>query len=168
MKNEKALFEKCALILNRETGVIKKIAALQNLIWKAVSSREWTDFEAHNQAINALGGEFEALEAEREGLMSEIGSAGGRGDEKKSFYTLVSRFSPELRNKLTGLYRNLKLEALKVRMSNETLLGYLAEARTMMAGFLEAVFPDRAGRLYTPQGTQASADMRSVVLNQRF
>jgi hypothetical protein len=166
MKNEKALFEQWARILERELELIKKIAALQTVIWEAVSNREWTDFEAHNQAINALGGEFDGLETEREGLLEEMG--GGQGNEKERFYQLASRFSPNFQKNLTEMYRTLKLETIKVRMSNEALLNYLAGARTMMAGFLEAVFPERAGRLYTPRGTQAAADMRSVVLNRHF
>jgi hypothetical protein len=168
MKNEKIIYKQCLLILGREIEVLKNIGALQNIIWKAVSNREWTDFEAHNQAVNALGSEFEALEVEREGILSGMDASPGAGDEKKRFYTLVSCFSPELRNELTGMYRDLKLETMKVRMSNEALVSYLAGAKTMMTGFLEAVFPDRAGRLYTPQGTQAVTDMRSVVLNRHF
>jgi hypothetical protein len=168
MKNEKVLYEQCALVLNREIEVLKRISVLQNTIWEAVISREWTDFEAHNQAVNVLGGEFEALEAKREEFLSELGPSGGQKDEKKHFYVMISCFSPELRNKLTAMYRTLKLETMKVRAFNEMLLSYLAGAKTLMAGFLEAIFPERAGRLYTPQGTQAAADLRSVVLNRHF
>jgi hypothetical protein len=168
MKNEKALYEQCFLILNREIEVLKKISALQNIIWEAVAGREWANFEVHNRAVNILGEEFEALETEREALLSKLDPSGGRGDEKKRFYTLISCFSPDLRNELTARYRVLKLETMKVRMSNETLLNYLADAKTLLAGFLEAIFPGRAGRLYTPQGTQAAADLRSVVLNRHF
>jgi hypothetical protein len=168
MKNEKALYKRCALILGREIEVLKKISGLQNLIWEAVASREWTDFEAHNQAANTLGGDFEALEAEREELFSELGAAAGREDEKKRFYAMISRFSPDLRNELTARYRTLKLETMKVRASNEMLLSYLADAKALMAGFFEAILPERAGRLYTPRGTQAAADLRSVVVNRHF
>jgi hypothetical protein len=168
MKNEKALYEKCLFILNQEIEVLKKISALQDIIWKAVASREWTDFEAHNQAIKVLGGEFEVLETQREQLLSKLGASSGQGDEKKRFYAMVSCFSPDWRNELTDRYRTLKLETMKVRMSNETLLNYLANAKTVMNGFIEAVFPGRAGRLYTPQGTQTAVDLRSVVLNQHF
>jgi hypothetical protein len=168
MENEKVFYEQCVLILGRELEVLKQIGTLQTIIWKAVSSHEWTDFEAHNQTVNALGFEFEALEAERIGLLSEMGAAGGRGDEKRRFYALISCFSPEPRDELAELYRSLKLETMKVRMTNETLVDFLAGAKTMMAGYLEAAFPDRAGRLYTPRGTQAAADLRSVVLNRHF
>jgi alkanesulfonate monooxygenase SsuD/methylene tetrahydromethanopterin reductase-like flavin-dependent oxidoreductase (luciferase family) len=168
MENEKSFYQQCALILGRELEVLKQIGVLQNIIWQAISSREWTDFEAHNQAVNALGFEFEALETKRLGLLSEMGAAGGREDEKRRFYALISCFSPELRDELADLYRSLKLETMKIRMANETLIDFLAGAKTMITGFLEAAFPDRAGRLYTPQGTQAAADLRSVVLNRHF
>jgi hypothetical protein len=81
---------------------------------------------------------------------------------------MISFFSPDLRNELTAMYRTLKLETMKVRASNEMLLNYLAGAKTLMAGFFEAAFPERTGRLYTSQGTQAAADMRSVMLNRHF
>jgi hypothetical protein len=168
MKNEKALYTQCVLILSREIEVLKKISALQNVLWTVVESREWADFEVHNRAVNALGGEFEVLEAKREEIVSELKPSGGQEDEKKRFYAMVSCFSPDLRNELTALYRALKLETMKVRTSNEMLVTYLADAKTLMAGFFEAAFPERAGRLYTSQGTQAAADMRSVVLNRHF
>ncbi|MDR1238659.1 MAG: hypothetical protein LBK27_00945 [Treponema sp.] len=168
MKNEKQFYEQCILILGREIEVLKKIGALQTIIRQAVSGREWTDFEAHNQALNGLGFEFEALEAERVGLLAEMGAAGGQGDEKRRFYALVSCFSPELRDELARMYRALKFETMRIRMTNEALVTYLAGAKNMMAGFLEAAFPERAGRLYTHQGTQSAPDMRSVVLNHRF
>jgi hypothetical protein len=168
MKNEKVLYEQCALILNREIEVLKKISILQNTIWEAVASREWADFEAQNQAVDALGGEFEVLEAKREEFLSKLDLVGGQEDEKKRFYAMISCFSPDLRNALTSMYRTLKLETMKVRTSNDMLLSYLAGAKSLLAGFLEAIFPERAGRLYTPRGTQAAADLRSVVLNRHF
>jgi hypothetical protein len=168
MKNEKQFYEQCLLILGREIEVLKKIGALQNIIQKAVASRGWMDFEAHNQALNGLGFEFEALEAERVGLLAEKSAAGGGGDEKRHFYALISCFSPELRDELARTYRALKFEALRVRMVNEALAAYLAGAKNTMTGFLEAAFPERAGRLYTHQGTQSAPDMRSVVLNRHF
>jgi hypothetical protein len=168
MKNEKRFYERCVLVLGREIEVLQKTGALQNIIRKAVLDREWTDFEAHNQTLRELGFEFEALEAERLGLLAEINAAGGQGEEKRRFYALISCFSPEPRNELAGMYRALKLEAMRVRMANEALVTYLAGLKSAMTGILAAAFPDRAGRLYTHQGTQSAPDMRSVVLNRRF
>ena len=60
------------------------------------------------------------------------------------------------------------METFKIRLTNDTLLRYLNEARATAAAFLEAAFPDLKGRLYSRRGTQVPADMRSMVLNQRL
>jgi hypothetical protein len=178
MKNpsEKSVYTECAAVLNREAGLLKKIAALQELVRAAVINREWTDFEAHLAAIGRIGGEFEVLDQERRRIFAlfsreggaspayQAGDSGDRGD----FYALVSRFPREEGRELTALYRQLKLETLKIRLENEALMRYLSEGRAVVAGFLEAVFPDRKGRLYSRRGKQVQADMRSIVLNRHF
>jgi hypothetical protein len=76
------------------------------------------------------------------------------------------RFDPVRRSELGAIYRSLKLEALKLRLANESLLEYLNEIRTTMAGFFEIAFPEMGGKLYTRHGIPVSRDMRSIVLNQ--
>jgi hypothetical protein len=45
---------------------------------------------------------------------------------------------------------------------------YLNEARLLVAGFLDAAFPDRKGKIYSRRGVQVQADMRSMVLNKQL
>jgi hypothetical protein len=160
-------FDQCKDVLLKEIGLLEKITLLQSLVWNAVTTREWTDFEAHIAAINAFGDAFNVLERERQGLLAELPAQAGIGDEKSRFYALAARFPPDLCNEITAIYRNLKLETLKVRASNEALLNYLAGAKATMTSFLEAVFPDR-GMLYSKGGKQIAQDMRSMVLNRHF
>jgi hypothetical protein len=159
------MFEKCKAVLLEETELVQKIALLQDKVRNAVINREWTNFEEYIGELNAAGGQFAILEAEREGLFPP---AGGTGDEKSRFYAAVSTLPAGQRNELTGIYRNLKMEAIKVRLSNEAFLAYLAEAKTTLAAFLDLAFPDRGGRIYTRHGRTLSQDMRSVVLNRSF
>jgi hypothetical protein len=162
--------EKYKALLLKETELVRKTAALQDKVVKAVINREWADFEGHIEELNAVGAQFGVLETERERFLPRAKGEGGiadPGDEKGRFYAAVSALPAEQRNELTGLYRNLKMEALKVRLSNEAFLKYLAEAKATMAGFLELAFPDRSGRIYTRRGTTISQDMRSMVLNRR-
>ncbi|GHV48796.1 hypothetical protein AGMMS49546_39530 [Spirochaetia bacterium] len=167
----KGLYEGCSSILERETGMLREIESLQKLVWDAVISREWTDFEAHISRLNDFSAEFEVLEAERAEILAEFQEkaplAPNHGEETR-FYILVSRFPDAQRTELTNKYRELKKETIKVRISNDTLLSYLAGAKATVAGFLEAAFPDRKGRLYSRRGTAIPADMRSMVLNHRF
>jgi hypothetical protein len=157
------VFERCKDILLKESELVQRIAGLQNLIYEAVINREWADFEDRFFALSGMREEFTALETMREQLFSE-----NQGAEWPSFYALTAQLPPEQRNELTEIYRSMKLEVLRVRMSGETLMAYIAGARATMAGFFEIAFPDRGGKMYTPHGIPVSHDMRSMVLNRTF
>jgi len=171
-------FERCRDILLRESELVQKVGNLQDMIYSEVVGRDWTDFEAHFGALEEMRTELAALEGERERLFSEClgerivaGSDGDTADADASFrfYAFVARLSPEQRGEITGIYRSLKVETLKVRSTSETLMSYIAGARATMAGFFDAAFPEtRTAKTYSPYGTKVSNDMRSMVLNQRF
>jgi hypothetical protein len=167
------IFEKCRDILVRESELVQKAGALQELIQSAVKSRKWTDFEGHFAELGALEQEIAGQEREREALFDKWAEGAGQEksgptDDKSRFYAMVSRLPAEQRNELTAIYRGLKLEALKLRMANETLMSYLKGAQATVKGFFQAAFPDRGGRIYTKYGTPISHDMRSMVLNRAF
>jgi hypothetical protein len=88
--------------------------------------------------------------------------------EEKPFYVLVSRLPLEESRRLSALYRELKTETLKMRALNESFLSYLNEARALAAAYLEAVCPNRGGKLYTRRGRRVSQDLRSIVINNSF
>jgi len=159
------VFEMCRDILLKEHELVQRIAGLQNLIWEAVIKRDWADFEGYFGDLNKVGDEFSALEAERERFFSEFQDESG---DLSGFYALAARFPADQRAEITEIYRGLKLETLRVQMFGETIMGYIAGARATIAGFFEIAFPDRGGKLYTPNGIPVSHDMRSMVLNQCF
>jgi hypothetical protein len=165
MENMRELYERCALVFEGETALLRKISVIQDKIWQDVMNRAWDNIEAGIETVNGFASEFKALEAERQAVAAEFP---GSGDEKSRFYAFAARFSPAMRNKLTGLYRNLKEECLKIRISGDTLTGYLNEIRSLVAGYLETAFPERRGRIYSSQGTQVPPPPRSLVLNHHF
>ena len=167
------IYEKCREILLKEYELVQNAAAIQEKLRAAVVGREWTDFEGHFSAMNAVETELAGLEIEREGLFAEFEGSGGRNplnmkDAKGRFYAMASHLPENQRNDLTAIYRSLKLEALKLRMANDALAAYLSGIKTTLAEFYALAFPDRGGKLYTNQGTHFSHDMRSMVLNHSF
>jgi hypothetical protein len=163
---ESGVFGRFSSVLRRETDLLTEIGSLQKQVWETVLNRVWENFEGLMESLNVLGAEFQVLEQERAGLMAEFAGDGVR--EGESFYHLASRLPGPEGMELAGLYRNLKSETLRVRISNDSLLHYLGEARTTVTGFLEVAFPDRKGKVYSRQGALIPADMRSMVLNQSF
>jgi hypothetical protein len=151
-------------VLMCEIELLAKIPPLQNLIRDAIVNREWADYEALMESVGKIGERFGALEAKRETLAARL--SGGNGQEH--FYAWTARLPERERNTLTTLYRNLKMETLQIKLSNDTLMEYLKEARSAVSGILESAYPERRGTLYTRDGTSADPDMKSVVLNRHF
>jgi hypothetical protein len=148
-------------VLSRERELAGAVLAVQSSVKQAVLNREWTDFEKAMETLAGIGGEFEELDAQRAALFEQGAGEGG-------FYALAARLPGPEREELTAVYRALKQDIFRIKLENEALMAYLGEARIMIAGFLEAVFPERKGRLYSRRGTRIEADMRSLVLNKSF
>ena len=166
-------FENCISVLTGEIDLLKKISAAQDRVRQAVMNREWVDFDERVAEVNRMGGEFALLEDNRVRLFSALASVpagsgcpGAAGE--KPFYALISRLPMEEGRELSRLYRELKMETLKIRALSETFLAYLNEAKTLAAAYLEAVCPARGGKLYTRRGSKVSQDLRSIVFNNRF
>jgi hypothetical protein len=159
------LVARCADVLRQETALLERLAAAQEVVRNAVFAREWADLETMLSRLAAYGSDFELLEAERARIFAEFA---GPGSERESvgFYALASRLAEAERRELTELYRRLKLDALKVRLANDALTTYLADARATLSGFMEAAFPDRKGRIYSRRGRTVHPEMRSIVLDR--
>ena len=158
--NETLNYERCVQVLTGEIDLLKKISALQGKVREAVMSRDWTGFDEKIQELNQFGTEFAGLEGERERLFSANGG--------KPFYAAIADLQLEESRELSRLYRELKMETLKMRALNETFLAYLNEAKTLAAAYIETVCPARGGKLYTRKGHKASQDLKSMVLNNHF
>jgi hypothetical protein len=153
-------YERCVQVSSGEIDLLKKIFALQGKVRQAVMSRDWTDFDGKIQELNLLGTEFAVLENERERLFPAV--------EGKPFYAVIAGLAVEESRELSRLYRELKMETLKMRALNETFLAYLNEAKALAAAYIETVCPARGGKLYTRKGRRVSQDLKSIVLNNSF
>ena len=174
-------YDRCVSVLSGEIDLLKKISAAQDKVRQAVTQREWADFDEKTQEVNRLGEEFSCLEDERAGLFKALDETFNEGPstngdnsstawaiEEKPFYALIMRLSSLERKELSRLYRELKMETLKMRALNETFLAYLNEAKHLASSYLEAVCPARGGKLYTRKGRRVNQDLRSIVFNNRF
>lgn len=163
-------FEKCVSVLTGEIDLLKKISDAQNMVRHAVINKEWVSFDEKTTEVNRLGEDFSVLEEERIQLFSALSdlSGGNSASEEKSFYALITCLPAEESQELSRLYRDLKMETIKMRALNESLLAYIHEAKAMAAAYLEAVCPGRGGKLYTRKGRRVSQDLKSMVFNNQF
>jgi hypothetical protein len=76
---------------------------------------------------------------------------------------MVSELSSMESRELSRLYRELKMETLKVKALNESFLNYINEVKTVTAAWMDTIVPAQNGKLYTRKGSQAAQDVRNVV-----
>ena len=158
-------YNRCVSLFNDEIVLIKKIFSVEDSVQKAVIAKEWADFNQKTAEINQLGEDFIALEEERVGLFADLRKKLNMDSADPSFYSMAAKLPSEESRVLTALYRELKMETLKVKVLNETFTEYVNEIKTMAVALLDAFFPAN-GKLYTHKGRQASRDLRSMVFNQ--
>ena len=168
------IYEKCRGILLKEFELIQNAVIIQEQIRIAVTDRQWTLFEDNLSAMNAIEIKLQELEVEREALFSIFKtiihqqSFTGNLDDKGSFHVLVSHLPENQRDDLTSIYHSLKMESIKLKMANETLMTYLNEIKMTLREFVNLAFAERGGKTYTKDGMHFSHDMSSMVLNQSF
>ncbi|MCL2184624.1 MAG: hypothetical protein FWB86_02050 [Treponema sp.] len=168
------IYEKCRTILLQECELIQNAMIIQEKIRVAVEQKQWTVFEDNLSAMNSIENKMIVLENEREQLfivfkaLLHEKSFSESLDDKGRFYALVAVLPESERNDLTSIYRSLKLEAIKLRITNDALFAYLNEIKSTLKDFFALAFPDRFGKMYTKDGNHFSNEMSSMVLNQSF
>ena len=164
-------FDECVSVFRQEIALLQKISLVQNSVQNTVMNREWADFDWRIAEINQLGEEFQQLETKRTeifGALREKFMAESAPETEISFYSLAARLPQDECRELSGLYRDLKMETIRLKARNETFAGYLNEIKTITAAWLEAVFPAQSGKLYTRKGRQVSGGLFSMILNQHI
>jgi len=168
------IYEKCKDILLRERELVQGAALEQEKMRIAVFNREWEGFEENVSALTVIERQLAEMEEEREQLFCAFeallhhNNSLYEKDGKGRFYAMVALLPENQRNELTSIYRSLKMETLALRIANEALRTYLGGIKNTIKEFFDKAFPEYAGKMYTPNGTHLSHDMRSMVLNQSF
>jgi hypothetical protein len=71
----------------------------------------------------------------------------------------------EERPKLTDAYRNLRMAAMRARIENEALSGFVGNAEATLRQAMESLFPDRKGKIYSKTGRPHHAGTGAMVLD---
>jgi len=160
-------YEHCLALFSAELEILARMQAAQTLVHGAVRRKEWVDFNTVIDSMKALGVKLEELEQQRAALFERI-EAGktGKASGQIRFYDFAATLPAGERTLITELFRRLKRESARVRFASDALSAYLYDAKTLVAGLLEAAFPEKRGKLYGRAGIPRQADMRSIVFNK--
>jgi len=71
----------------------------------------------------------------------------------------------EYRTALNDSYRGLRLSAMRARIENEALSGFVGNAASTLRLAMEAIFPERKGHIYGKTGRPHHANAGAMILN---
>jgi hypothetical protein len=131
-------------ILEAELSLLVAVGAAQTKVKEAVEKREWAAYEAYNREIEETAARLSMLEVARQ----------NRADAETA--------------QTATLKRCLKAEVNKIRWTGEALTRYLEEQRALTGAFIEAIYPEKRGAVYSRSGKRADTDLRSIVFNQVY
>lgn len=131
-------------VLEAELSLLVAVGASLAKVKEAVEKREWAAFETYNRQAEETAARFAGLEAARQ----------------KS----ADAETPQT----AALKRCLKAEINKIRWTGEAVARYIEEQRALTGAFIEAIYPEKRGAIYSRSGKRAAADMRCLVLNQAY
>jgi hypothetical protein len=154
----------CIEIFESELTVLYEIAAKQQLVRDAVINKRWADFQALEGSVLEAGAALSSLETRRRELFGGAHTAQGH-----DFYTFIENMENGAeRERLSGLYRDLKSLSAKIRFENAGVSDYIESETKVVMLFLDAAFPEKRGKIYSPLGTTRNPDMRSIIVDGEF
>jgi hypothetical protein len=148
-------------ILKEENAALAVIAGLQAQVKEAVRGRRWADFDGLLAQVQQAGETLKGLEGRRIAVT-------GKG----SFYQFaVSHTENQAEaDKLCSLYRNLKLNLIRIKTQNESLQYYIQQSASLAENYLKGIAEAASGtgKLYTPAGVTPAKPQPGVLVEKSF
>jgi len=156
-------FASLASAMKNEIAAFEAYTAGQKRFAEALQNRDWRELQ---ESISLLEGISQRLsEIEKARSAEEVTIRAASGCMESSFYHLALSAPEPRRTELTDLYRRLKIAAMHARFENETAGAYAEENKSLLAGVLDALFPEKKGNIYGPSGKTVQAERDALVLN---
>lgn len=147
-----------------QAAALDAFVLVQRTIVQAVRSRDWPALE---KSLERAAGAAEAVSA-AEALRSDAWHR-FLDDMRLPVDSTVFRASLSLpleyRTALNDAYRGLRLSAMRARIENEALSGFVGNAASTLRLAMEAIFPERKGRIYGKTGRPHHATSGAMILD---
>lgn len=136
----------------------------QRAVAGAVRARDWPALEKSLERAAAAAESVSAAEALRarawEAFLDETGLP-----VDSSVFRAALALPVEYRSTLNDAYRQLRLAAMRARIENDALSGFVGSAASTLRETMEALFPERKGRIYGKTGRPRHAAPGAMILD---
>ena len=165
MKKNHACARELEETLIKEAEILALLNACQKRMYDSTVSRDWIMLQNETAASEAITESFLELEKKRKYLARAIAP---ESDGTKDFYSVTSSLPETDRKRINTLFRDVRRLLLLSKTENDVFGAYVANARALVAGVIDAMVPARKSRIYDRRGSLASGNVESMVLNRSF
>ncbi len=148
-----------------QTAAFDSFIAVQRTVAQAVRSRDWPALERSLELASTEAEAVSLAEVNRIKAWHQF-----LDDAALPYDCSVFRASlalpVEYRAALNDAYRGLRMSAMRARIENDSLSGFVGSAATLLRQAVETVFPERRGRLYGKTGRPQQAETGAMILNR--
>ena len=136
----------------------------QRAVAGAVRSRDWPALEQALERASMAAETVAAAESRRAVSWAAFLDELGQPQDATVFRASLA-LPLEYRSTLNDAYRALRLSAMRARIENDALSGFVGDAAATLRQAMETLFPDRKGRIYGKTGRAQHAGTGAMILD---
>lgn len=147
-----------------QAAALDAFVLVQRTIVQAVRARDWPALEKSLERASGAAEAVSVAEASRAEAWHRF-----LDDMQLPVDATVFRASLSLpleyRTALNDAYRGLRLSAMRARIENEALSGFVGNAASTLRLAMEAIFPERKGHIYGKTGKPHHVSSGAMILD---
>jgi hypothetical protein len=152
--------------MDREAALFGELGAEVEKLRDSFQAKQWIPGLAVAERIQGYAGRIEQAESDRETAFRSLREHLGE-DRQKALSTILPLLPEDCRCELEQSWRGMRASVVRLKTASGRLR-YAADALGgTLTRMLEAVFPQRRGRIYSRRGT-ATAPSGSLLVDQKL
>lgn len=167
MEEVNANSEKLAVLMARESTILKEFLASGIKIMSNLNERNWNNLQIQLTLSRKLSLSIEEIEKERdhtfECLKKSLNSV-----DSENFFQVVFLLKSPIREELIDHFRDLKLALLHAQGVSWEIESYVSSAGGTIKELLNRVYPLRKGNIYSKKGAIRETGSHPMVLNKEL
>ncbi len=154
-------------VLEEEIELLKLGLEKAEKVRECIFNHDWASLSSGMEEMDATSKKINRLERTREKhfahLCENLGLRSTAG-----FYSVVVRLEANDRDRLSDLFRRLKVEVLELQGITWSIDAYVRSMSTTIKEIIHTAFPHRRGTMYEKSGRQRSVGSDPMVVNRRL
>lgn len=152
-------------VMKTERGLLGQFHHALNGLRERIVAKDWQGLDAFIRLMNAVSADLARVEEIREQAFARLASELD-APQGAVFYEVVSRLPDEQCEKLSAVYRDMKMSVIGIQAQSTCIEDYVQTFDHALHDVLNELLPHRKGTMYSRSGTKTDGSTDAVVVNR--